>query len=219
MILTENVQDTKAEWILESGCSFHITPNREVLFDLKEMEGGKVLMGNNTISEVKGVGKLRTVNPDQSTVVLTEVRYMPTMVRNLISYGQLEKSGCENAGEGFKVVFTKNGKKVISGKYKEGLYYLESSVAKAEVNVTRTEENMTNLWHSRLGHMSLKNMDILLKDGYLKEKEVHTLDFCENCALGKAHKLPFPNAKHAATETLAYVNSDLWGSVSYAESL
>lgn len=77
MILTASVQDTKQEWVLDSGCTFHITPNKEVLFDLEEFDGGKVLMGNNTISEVKGIGKLKIVNHDQSTVVLTGVRYMP----------------------------------------------------------------------------------------------------------------------------------------------
>ena len=107
----------------------------------------------------------------------------------------------------------------FSGSYKDGLYYLDGTVDKAEVNVARTEENLTNLWHSRLGHMSLKNMNFLVKNGYLKEKEVHTLDFCENCVFGKTHKLQFPTAKHATTETLAYVHSDLWGSVSNTESL
>lgn len=34
------------------------------------------------------------MNSDQSAVILTDVRYMPTMGRNLISYGQLEKHGC-----------------------------------------------------------------------------------------------------------------------------
>ena len=50
-------------------------------------------MGNNTVSQVKGIGKLKIVNHDQSTVVLTGVRYMPSMVRNLIYHGQLEKNG------------------------------------------------------------------------------------------------------------------------------
>lgn len=31
-------------------------------------------MGNNTVSEVKRIVKLKIVNPDQSTVVLTGVR-------------------------------------------------------------------------------------------------------------------------------------------------
>lgn len=171
-------------------------------------------MGNNTVSQVKGIGKLKIVNHDQSTVVLTGVRYMPSMVRNLIYYGQLEKNGCKYSGEDYKVMFFKGGKKVLSGRYKDGLDYLDGSVVKAEVNVVRQGVNMTNLWHSRLGHMSLKNKDILIKNGYLSDKEVHTLDFCEECVLGKAHKLPFPTARHTTTEILGYVHSDLWGSVS-----
>ncbi|KAF8077390.1 hypothetical protein N665_1041s0005 [Sinapis alba] len=118
MILTASVQDTKEEWVLDSGCTFHITPNKEVLFDLEEFEGGKVLMGNNTISEIKGIGKLKIVNPDQSIVVLTGERYMPTIVRNLISYGQMEKNGCNYTGEDYKVTFFKDGRKVFSGDYK-----------------------------------------------------------------------------------------------------
>lgn len=176
-------------------------------------------MGNNTVSEVKGIGKLKIVNPDQSTVVLTGVRYMPSMVINLISYGQLEKNGCKYSGKNYNVVFFKGGKKVLSGNYKDGLYYLDGSVEKAEVNVVRQGVNMTNLWHSRLGHMSLKNMYILVKNGYLSDKEVHTLDFCEECVLGKANKLLFPMGKHTTTEVLGYVYSDLWGYVSNAKSL
>lgn len=87
------------------------------------------------------------------------------------------------------------------------------------MNIVRQGVNMTNLWHSRLGHMSLQNMDILVKNGYLSDKDVHTLDFCEECVLGKVHKILFPTAKHTTTEVLGYVHSDFWGYVSNAESL
>lgn len=62
--------------------------------------------------------------------------------------------------------------------------------------------------------MSLKCMNILVKNRYLSEKEVHSLDFCETCVLGKFHKQSFPKAKHKCTEVLEYIHSDLWGSVS-----
>ncbi|KAG7559229.1 Ribonuclease H-like superfamily [Arabidopsis thaliana x Arabidopsis arenosa] len=118
--------------------TFHITPDKDALFDLKEIDGGKVLMGNNTHSEVKGIGKLKIQNPDGSI----------------------------------------------------------GTVLNGEAYVARAEVNLTNRWHSRLGHMSLKNMNILVKEGYLDSKEVHTLDFCEECVLGKSHKQSFPEAKH-----------------------
>uniref|UniRef100_A0A1J3EV45 Retrovirus-related Pol polyprotein from transposon TNT 1-94 n=1 Tax=Noccaea caerulescens TaxID=107243 RepID=A0A1J3EV45_NOCCA len=98
-VLTVSSQYTKDEWVLDSGCTFHITPNKELMFDLKEFEGGKVHMANSTYSEVKGIGKIRITNPDGTVVILTDVRYMPDMSRNLISYGMLEKSGCTSNGD------------------------------------------------------------------------------------------------------------------------
>lgn len=38
MILSASIHDTKEECVLDSGCTFHITPKREVLFDLEEFE-------------------------------------------------------------------------------------------------------------------------------------------------------------------------------------
>lgn len=57
LVWTVSAQDTKNEWVLDSGCSFHITSQREVLFDFKEVNGGKVLMENNTQCDVEGIGK------------------------------------------------------------------------------------------------------------------------------------------------------------------
>lgn len=79
--------------------------------------------------------------------------------------------------------------------------------------------NLTNRWHSRLGHISLKNLNVLVKNGYLHGKEVHTLDFCKICVLSKAHKLSFSSAKHVTTEIIGYVHSDRWGSMSNEERL
>ncbi|WZZ59084.1 hypothetical protein YC2023_059191 [Brassica napus] len=62
MILTASEKDPKSEWAMDSGCTFHITPDRDALFDFKEIDGGKVLMGNNTFSEVKGIGKLKIIH-------------------------------------------------------------------------------------------------------------------------------------------------------------
>ena len=70
---------------------------------------------------------------------------------------------------------------------------------KGETSVVRADVNLTNRWHSRLGHMSLKNMNLLVKGGYLDSNEVHTLDFCEECVFGKSHKQSFPEGKHTTT--------------------
>ena len=158
--------------------SFYITPDKSFLFDVEEFEGGKVLMSNNTHINIQGIGKIKILNPDGSTVILTGVRYMPGMRRNLISYGMLETSGCKYEGKDLMVNLYKNDKKVISGKYHQGLYYLQGTVSGGEANLSKVEKNMTNVWHSRLGHMSLNNMSELVKHGFIIDKEVKALDFC-----------------------------------------
>lgn len=169
-------------------------------------------MANNTQCNVEGIGKIRITNTYGKEVILTDVRYMPKMSRNLISYDMLEKAGCNYKGEGFKIHFFKNSEKVFSGDYEDGLYYLQGTVSRAEANVGKAEQNMTELWHSRLGHMSISNMNVLVMKGYLNIKEVGGIEFCENCALGKEHKQSFKKAKHITKGILDYVHSDLWGS-------
>ena len=144
-MLTVSTKDSKEEWVMDSGCSFHITPNKDVLFDLEEFEGGRVLMANNTHCDVKGIGKIRIVRPDGTVVVLKDVRYMPTMSRNLISYGMLERSGCQYEGKDYMIKFYKDGKEVISGKFNEGLYYLQGIVSKGEANVSKVEIAKTTI--------------------------------------------------------------------------
>ncbi|CAA7023984.1 unnamed protein product [Microthlaspi erraticum] len=95
LVLTVSSQYTKDEWVMDSGCTFHITPNKELMFDLTEFEGGKVHMANSTYSEVHAGYE------SESHLVwyVGEVR-MYLHRRN------------------YKVTFFKDGQKVITGKYK-----------------------------------------------------------------------------------------------------
>ncbi|WZZ71194.1 hypothetical protein YC2023_082564 [Brassica napus] len=117
LVLIANIHDSRKEWVLDSDCTFHITPDKDVLFDLQEGDGSKVLMANNTQCEVKGISKIRITNEDGSVIILKDVRYIPDMSRNLISYGMLEKSGCKYQGGDFTITFYKDGQKVITCKY------------------------------------------------------------------------------------------------------
>ena len=49
-------------------------------------------------------------------------------------------------------------------------------------------DNDTYLWHLRLGHINLDRINILLKDGLLREINVGTLPVCESCLEGKMPK-------------------------------
>lgn len=152
-------------------------------------------------------------------LILKDVRYMPSISRNLISYGLLEKAGCTYEGGGFRIEFFKDGQRVITGNCRDGLYYLQGKMSISEVNISKAEPDMTKLWHSRLGHMSVTNMNVLSIEKYIQVKEMDKLDFCESCVLRKSHKQSFPTAKHTTKAILDYVHSDLWGSPTTPESL
>ena len=59
--------------------------------------------------------------------------------------------------------------------------------------------------------MSEKRLGELSKQNMLDSDQVSKIEFCENCVLGKQHRLSFSTAQHSTSEILEYVHSDLWG--------
>ena len=58
-VLAVTCDDPKDEWILDSGCTFHMTPRRDWFVEYKEINGRKVLMGNNVACNIVGIGSVR----------------------------------------------------------------------------------------------------------------------------------------------------------------
>ena len=67
----------------------------------------------------------------------------------------------------------------------------------------------TLLWHLRLGHMSLKGLKELQKQGILGTVQILELDFCEDRVLGKATRNSFNKSVHSTKGILEYIHSDL----------
>ncbi|KAH9648352.1 hypothetical protein KPL70_025549 [Citrus sinensis] len=133
-----------------------------------QRDGGKVMMGNNAICKVIGMGNVSLRLHDGTTWELREVRYVPDLKRNLISLGITD------------VIVSTGG---VS----------------------------TRLWHLRLGHMSVKGLKELEKQGVLGKDKIDELDFCEDCVFGKSTRHSF---KHSTSKSIGirdYIHSDLWG--------
>ncbi|GJY83358.1 hypothetical protein Tco_0496734 [Tanacetum coccineum] len=45
------------DWIMNSRCSYHMTPRFDIFFDFLECDGGSVLLGDNRECKIKGIGK------------------------------------------------------------------------------------------------------------------------------------------------------------------
>lgn len=215
------------EWVLDTGCSFHMSPRRDVFIDLQEVRTGRVRMANNTVVEVKGVGAVRFQNDDGTTLLLTKVRYMPGISRNLISMGTLEEKGCKFKASNGVLKVIKGCTVFMKGQRRQSLYILTAKAKTTsqyigETSSATTADNLnskTQLWHSRLGHLGQKGMDILNKKGSFGKSKVDSMKFCEACVIGKTHKVSFSQAKHVTKDKLDYIHSDLWGSPNVPYSL
>lgn len=75
----------KSDWILDSGCSFHMCSVREQFIAYQPCEKGIVNMANGAQSKIAGVGTVRVRMFDGVVRMLTGVRHVPGLKRNLIS--------------------------------------------------------------------------------------------------------------------------------------
>ena len=94
LVSTSDNSKLTSEWILDSGCSFHMCPNREWFSTYSSVEGGVVHMGNDSSSKIIGIGTVKIRIHDGTIRTLSDVRYVPDLRKNLISLSILDLKGC-----------------------------------------------------------------------------------------------------------------------------
>ena len=72
-------------------------------------------------------------------------------------------------------------------------------------------DSATYLWHCCLGHISVKRMKKLHKEGLLESLGYESFDACESCLLGKMTKTPFSGTMERATDLLEIIHTDVCG--------
>ena len=70
-------------------------------------------------------------------------------------------------------------------------------------------DSATYLLHCRLGHIGVKRMKKLHKDGFLELLGYESFDACEPCLLGKMTKTPFSGTMEQATDLLEIIHTDV----------
>jgi len=179
-------------WVLDSGCSYHICPRKEYFETLELKEGGVVRLDNNKACKIQGMGTICLKMFDDRDFILKNVRYISELKRNLISISMFDGLGfCTRIERGMMRIY--HGALVISKRSKiHGLYILEGSTVIAHASVSSVDTlDITKLWHLRLGHVSERGLVELAKQGFLGNEKLNKLDLCDNCTLGKQHKVKF----------------------------
>ena len=205
----------KSKWILDSGCSRHMTGEHKLLSTLKSKDDGIVTFGDNGKGKIVRIGNIG--NPEDPSI--ENVLLVDGLKHNLISISQL----CD---KGYKVIFDKKvctiidvvTKKVLFiGSRKNNVYRIKIQYEpKTSINSCLIASNDEKwLWHRRLGHASMNQLSKLSKGDFVKD--LPKLDFkknklCDAYQFGKRFKLSFKSKDIVSTsKPLELIHIDLFG--------
>jgi transposase InsO family protein len=213
--ISSSIDGLNNSWLLDSACSFHVTPHRNWFNTYRSINCGSIRMGNDATCTIIGMGTIKIKMSDGVVRTLEEVRHIPDMRKNLISLGTLDSKGYsykfENeimkVSKGAMVVMT--GQKISSNVYK----LLGNTILGGVAAVAGSEDDDALLWHMWLGHMSERGMRELHKRNLLTGIKSCKLDFCKYCIMGKQCRVRFKTVTHKTKGILDYVHSDIWGPV------
>ncbi|KAL0367537.1 UNVERIFIED_CONTAM: Retrovirus-related Pol polyprotein from transposon TNT 1-94 [Sesamum radiatum] len=201
------------EWLIDSGCTFHMTPFREILTNYKSEKLGSVSMANEKLCYVNGYGDVCLNFENGFKLTLKNVHHGPDLCHNLMSCAALEEDGLEGRwGKGIMKTM-KGSLTVFKAEKQRNLYFCYAKYDLTAASVVHSK--ISDLWHKRLGHMSSKGLYLLHKQGMLKEK-CDDISFCDDCILGKHHRVQFSSSSSQKPSSssciLDYVHADVWGS-------
>jgi len=208
-------------WIVDSGASYIFTPY-EADFDgpLSEPITDQVRVGNGTVLPILGQGTVKVQGPEGGCSTLTGVHLVPAMHSRLLSVGHFTDKGAKAVFEGTTCEVYK-GKKLLftgrrTGKRGSGLPRASLPVVhQPAAEACEAAAVSMDLAHKRLAHAAPSTIAKMVRKGTavgLKVDDLKGKVHCEPCLMGKAQRLPFPQAsKTTVKKLLGLVAMDMWG--------
>ncbi|GJT09287.1 integrase, catalytic region, zinc finger, CCHC-type containing protein [Tanacetum coccineum] len=181
-------------WIVDSGCSKHMTGDRSLLKNFIEKFMGTVRFGNDNFAAITGYGDYI-----QGNITICHVYYVEGLGHNLFSVGQFCDGDLEVAFRS-KTCYVRNleGDDLLTGDRESNLYTISISDMAASSPVclmSKATSTKSWLWHRRLSHLNFGTINDLtrldLVDGLLKFKYGKD-HLCSACERGKSKKASHP---------------------------
>ncbi|CAH9126641.1 unnamed protein product [Cuscuta epithymum] len=207
-----HVSTHEVEWVIDTAASFHATPHQNLFTSYKSGDFGAVKMGNTSFSKIVGIGDVHITTNVGCALVLKDVRHVPDLRLNLISGTALDQQGYLNQFKEGTWKLSKGSLVVARGHICGTLYITHAKLCHPSLNAVE-EEISPNLWHRRLGHLSVKGLTTLAKKEVISMGKGVALDPCEHCLFGKQHKVSFSSTRKNHSELLNLVHSHVCGPI------
>jgi hypothetical protein len=195
-----------------------MTGDKSVFSELNHDVCGIVRFGDGSVAEIEGSGTIVFSCKNGEHRVLTGVYYLPHLTTNIISVGQLDKSGCRILiEEGILRIYDSDRKLLAHvSRSSSRLYTLELKIGRPVCLSARSEEAAWR-WHARFGHLSFQSLLQLVHDNMVcgLPQLTQVDQVCEPCVAGKHRRTSFPEqARRRATNAIELVHGDICGPVS-----
>ncbi|GJR67266.1 putative ribonuclease H-like domain-containing protein [Tanacetum coccineum] len=218
-------QALKNKGIFDSGCSRHMTGNKDFLTNYQYIDGGFVAFGESARGgKIIGKGKIRTDKLD-----FEDVFFVKELKFNLFSVSQM----CDKKNS---VLFTETECLVLSPDFKlldesqvllrvprqSNMYSfdLKNVVPSGDLTCLFAKATIdeSKLWHRRLGHVNFKTMNKLVKGNLVRGLPSKIFDndhTCVACQKGKQHKASCKaKLMSSISQPLQMLHMDLFGPTS-----
>lgn len=204
-------------WYLDNGASNHMTGQKSKFATLDEGVTGQVRFGDGSTVKIEGKGSIIFKCKNGEERALHEVYYIPTLCSNIISLGQLSEEGNKVVLNGnFLWVYERQGTLLMKVKRSHNrLYKLIIENVESVCLLSKSEE-LSYLWHMRLGHVNFNSMTLMHRDKmvYGMPSIVEPKEICSGCLMSKQTRKKFPSkANYSASKVLQLVHGDLCGPI------
>jgi hypothetical protein len=210
VVVEANLVNNITEWVLDTGATRHICATKELFQEFEEATDGDIVyMGNSATAGVCGKGKILLKLTSGKTLALSNVLFVPSMRRNLVSGALLNKAGLKIVLESDKIVITKNGDFVGKGYLNGGLFVLNTIEMNNNASGSIYIVESIDVWHDRLGHLNFASIKRLRTMDLLPHVSERNTSKCPICVEAKHTRKPFKTVSNRHTELLELIHSDL----------
>jgi len=150
-------------WFLDSGCSNHMTPEKEIFIDIDTSFNSKVKMRNGAVVDVKGKCSVG-VETKRRLKQIHDVLFVPELDQNLLSIEQLmehdyafhfEERSCTVYDEVKEKLIVAEVKMAPNRSFPFTFKYTKDVALKASI----LDESW--LYYKRLGHLNFQSLKLL----------------------------------------------------------
>ncbi|GAA0152026.1 hypothetical protein LIER_10613 [Lithospermum erythrorhizon] len=218
VVIEANLVANTNDWVLDTGTSKQLCTNKEMFQYFEEVaDGDCVYMGNSTTTGITGTWKVSLKLTSGKTLALSNVLFVPTLCRNLVSSALLDKAGLKLVFEADKFVLSHSGEFVGNGYLSGGLFLLnfDSFINKKGSTSTYIVESSAyiteslDVWHGRLGYVNVASIKRLRNLSIIPALSTTEFSKCPICVEAKFTKKPSKPVTLRQSNLLDLIHTDL----------